>query len=141
MAGLNKVILIGNLGKEPEIIDTNGGMKIAKFSIATSDGMRDKQTNEVKTEWHRCIAFGKTAEIIEKYVKKGSTISVEGSISYGKYDNKDGVTVYTTDILCNRLVLLDKKDSGVNNNYQQQAPQQKQQFNTTGEFDESQLPF
>ena len=141
MAGMNKVILIGNLGQDPEISQSQAGKQITKFSIATSDGMKD-QSGNIKTEWHRCIAFGKTAEIIGNYVKKGSTISIEGSISYGKYDNKDGVTVYTTDIICNRVVLLDKKD----NNQGQQAPQQNQQrpqqFNVQqGNLSESNLPF
>jgi single-strand DNA-binding protein len=140
MAGLNKVILIGNLGQEPEITTAQSGNQIAKFSIATSDGMRDKQTNEVKTEWHRCVAFGKTAEIIGNYVKKGSTISIEGSIQYGKYDNKDGATVYTTDIICNRVVLLDKRE---NNQGQQgnQQQQRSQQFNTQQQGDLDSLPF
>lgn len=141
MAGLNKVILIGNLGKEPEITTSGSGMQIAKFSIATSDGMKDKQSGEVKTEWHRCIAFGKTAEIIGNYVKKGSTISIEGSISYGKYENKEGVTVYTTDILCNRVVLLDKRE-GNNNQQAQQPKQQVQQFKVDSQpLDRNSLPF
>lgn len=140
MAGLNKVILIGNLGKEPEITTSSSGMQIAKFSIATSDGMKDKQSGEVKTEWHRCIAFGKTAEIIGNYVKKGSTISIEGSISYGKYENKEGVTVYTTDILCNRVVLLDKRE-GNNNQHAQQQKQKPQPFKVESDLKQDDLPF
>ena len=109
MSGLNRVTLIGNLGQDPEITQSNGGMTIAKLSIATSDGIKDNDGN-VKTEWHRVVAFSKTAEYIEKYVKKGSTVCVEGRIQYGKYENKDGVTVYTTDIMCSNLVNLTKRD-------------------------------
>ncbi len=144
MAGLNKVILIGNVGQDPEVTQSASGMMIAKLSLATSDGMKDKNTGEVKTEWHRIVAFNKTAEIIEKYVKKGSTISIDGSIQYGKYDNKEGVTVYTTDILCNRLVLLDKREGNgqqSQQNYQRPQQPQPQQFNANQSFSQSDLGF
>ena len=134
MAGLNRVILIGNLGKDPEIVNTNNGKTIAKFSLATSDGMKD-QDGSVKTEWHRVVAFGKTAEVIEKYVKKGSQLSVEGSLSYGSYENKDGVTMYTTDIICRNIVFLGKND---NSNQSKPAPQK---FDAAPEMDQSELPF
>ena len=147
MAGLNRIILIGNVGQEPEISQSNAGKAIAKLSLATSDGMKD-QSGNVKTEWHRIVAFGKTAEIIQNYVKKGSSVSIEGSISYGKYENKEGATVYTTDIICNRLVLLDKRESAPqqqNNAPQQQQrqPQQQsfQQFDASGTVDPADLPF
>ncbi len=136
MAGMNRVILIGNIGKEPEITHGNSGITIAKFSIATSDGAKD-QNGAVKTQWHRVVAFGKTAEVIEKYVKKGSQLSVEGSLSYGSYENKDGVTMYTTDIICRNIVFL----GGKNDNNQGQQRPQPQKFNAAPEMDESQLPF
>ena len=140
MAGLNKVILIGNLGQDPEINTTNNGKQIAKFTIATSDGMKDQDGN-TKTEWHRIVAFGKTAEVIGNYVKKGSMVSVEGSISYGKYENREGATVYTTDIICSRVVLLDKKESGGNRNNQQPNYNEPKPFVTDNGFNDSSLPF
>lgn len=161
MAGLNKVTLIGNLGQDPEVTHATSGMAIAKFSLATSDARPDAQGN-VKTEWHRIVAFAKTAEYIEKYIKKGATVCVEGRIQYGKYDNKDGITVYTTDILCNNLINLTKREGGGdynnNNQYnqstgysqapQQQAPQQQppQQaapasFNVGSDLTDEDLPF
>jgi len=136
---MNRVILIGNIGQDPEITQSNAGKPIAKLSLATSDGMPDQQGNK-KTEWHKIVAFGKTAEAIQNYTKKGSTICVEGSISYGKYENKEGVTVYTTDIICNRMTLLDKRE---NNQPQQQRPQQQapKQFHVGGDLEENSLPF
>ena len=131
MAGLNKVTLIGNLGQDPEITHANSGLAIAKFSLATSDARPDADGN-VKTEWHRVVAFGKTAEYIENWIKKGATICVEGRIQYGKYENKEGQTVYTTDIICNNLINLTKREDngGGNNNYQKSngysQPQQQQ---------------
>jgi len=109
MSGLNRVTLVGNLGKDPEISHGASGIAIAKFSVATSDARPDQQGN-VKTEWHRVVAFGKTAEFIQNYIKKGAMVCVEGRIEYGKYENKEGQTVYTTDIVCNNFVNLTKKD-------------------------------
>ena len=165
MAGLNKVTLIGNLGQDPEVTHAQNGMAIAKFSVATSDARPDAQGN-VKTEWHRVVAFAKTAEYMEKYIKKGATVCVEGRLQYGKYDNKDGVTVYTTDIICNNLINLTKREGGYQNEgqyqqqnnyqqtggYQQQAPQQQaapapqQQsapasFNVESDLTDDDLPF
>ncbi|MCP4988657.1 MAG: single-stranded DNA-binding protein [Colwellia sp.] len=140
MAGLNRVMLIGNLGKDPEITHSKNGNAIAKFSLATSDGMKD-QNGEVKTEWHRIVAFGKTAEVIEKYVKKGSQLSVEGSLSYGSYENKDGVTIYTTDIICRNIVFLGGKNDNQQSNQGQQQRPAPQKIDASQEMDDSQLPF
>ncbi len=119
MAGLNRVTLIGNLGQDPEITHANNGMAIAKFSVATSDARPDAN-GVVKTEWHRVVAFGKTAEYVQNYIKKGATVCVEGRIQYGKYENKDGVTVYTTDIVCNNFVNLTKREGSADGQYNQQ---------------------
>ena len=115
MAGLNSVTLIGNLGQDAEISNGASGIAIAKFSVATSDARPDQNGN-TKTEWHRVVAFGKTAEYIQKYIKKGATVCVEGRIQYGKYDNREGQTIYTTDIVCNNLINLTKKENSQNNN-------------------------
>lgn len=139
MSGLNKVTLIGNLGQDPEITHGSSGIAISKFSLATSDAKPD-QAGNVKTEWHRIIVFGKTAEYVQNFIKKGATLCVEGRIQYGKYENKEGVTVYTTDIICNNLVNLTKRDND-QGGYQQQETQQNKQFNTSNEASDSNLPF
>ena len=107
MASLNKVILIGNTGKDPEIRYMPNGKPVASFSIATSESWKDKATGEKKesTEWHNCTAFDKLAEIIGQYVKKGQPLYVEGRIKTEKY-TKDGVEKYSTKILVNEIKML-----------------------------------
>lgn len=107
MASLNKVILIGNTGKDPEIRYMPNGKPVASFSIATSESWKDKATGEKKesTEWHNCTAFDKLAEIIGQYVKKGQPLYVEGRIKTEKY-TKDGVEKYSTKILVNEMKML-----------------------------------
>lgn len=95
MAGVNKAIILGNLGRDPEMTYTPSGLAVCKFSIATSRKGKDGQDI---TQWHRCTAFGKTGELISQYVNKGNQLYVEGEITYGQYE-KDGVTRYTTDII------------------------------------------
>lgn len=111
MSSLNKVMLIGNLGRDPEIRVTQSGSKIANFSIATSDRRTDKATGEKTetTEWHRLIAFTQLAEIIEKYVTKGSKVYIEGRLQTRKWTDKDQVERYTTEILVDKLVMLSGK--------------------------------
>lgn len=100
MAGLNKVMLIGNLGKDPEIRYSQQGLAIVKFPLATSESWVDKGTGnkQEKTEWHNIAAFGKPAEILEKYLSKGSKVFIEGRIQTSNYD-KDGQTRYFTEII------------------------------------------
>jgi single-strand DNA-binding protein len=108
----NKVQLIGNLGQNPEVKEFNGGKKFAKFSLATNESYRNKAGEKVTdTQWHNLIAWGKTAEIVEKYVKKGSEIAVEGKLLNRNYTDKDGVKRYVTEIQVSDLVMLGgKKD-------------------------------
>lgn len=108
---LNKVTLIGNLGKDPEVRTTSNGSKVASFSVATSRVWNDQSgSKQEKTEWHRCVAwnsnFSKLADVVERYVKKGDKIYIEGSIEYGQYQDKDGQTRYTTDIRVRELIML-----------------------------------
>ncbi|MFZ7125561.1 MAG: single-stranded DNA-binding protein [Desulfobacterales bacterium] len=104
--GLNKVMLIGNLGRDPEIRYTPDGLAIAKFSIATTERRKAKDGNyEDHTDWHRVTAFGKLGEICGEYLSKGSQVYIEGRISYGSYE-KDGQTIYTTDIIASDMVML-----------------------------------
>ncbi len=110
---LNKAILIGNLGSDPEIRTTGNGAKVAQFSIATSR----KWTNNAgeqqeKTEWHRVVAWSKLADVVERYVKKGQQVYVEGEIQYRSYEDKDGVTKYSTEINARELMMLGGRDGG-----------------------------
>ncbi|MDP5099920.1 MAG: single-stranded DNA-binding protein, partial [Nonlabens sp.] len=103
----NRVQLIGNLGQAPVITNLDGGKKIAKFSIATSETYTNKQGEKVSdTHWHNIIAWNKTAEIIEKYVAKGNKIGIDGKLTSRSYDDKDGVKRYVTEVVCNEVLLL-----------------------------------
>lgn len=108
----NKVQLIGNLGQNPEIKTLDGGKKLAKFSIATNESYRNVNGEKViETQWHNLVAFGKLAEIIEKYITKGSEVAVEGKITYRTYNDKDGIKKYFTEIQVNELLMLGEKSS------------------------------
>ncbi|MFH2046908.1 MAG: single-stranded DNA-binding protein [Pseudomonadota bacterium] len=114
MSGLNKVMLIGRLGKDPEIRYTNAGVAIANFTIATSEDWKDKASGEKKerTEWHRIVAFGKLGEICGEYLSKGKQIYIEGRLQTRAWDDKDGNKRYTTEIVASDMQFLDRKDSG-----------------------------
>ena len=106
----NRVQLIGNLGSDPEIKNFDGGKTKARFSIATTDSYRNKDGERVKeTQWHNIIAWGKTAEIIEKYIKKGDEIAVEGKLTSRSYEDNNGNTKYITEVVVNELLTLGKK--------------------------------
>ncbi len=112
--GVNKVFLLGNVGKDPEIRSTAGGMTVASFSLATADRAKDAQGNWAdKTEWHNIVCFQRTAEVVRDYVKKGSQILIEGKIQTRSWDDKaSGEKKYKTEILCNELTLLGGKGGG-----------------------------
>jgi single-strand DNA-binding protein len=112
--GVNKVFLLGNVGKDPEIRSTAGGMTVASFSLATADRQKDAQGNWAdKTEWHNIVCFQRTAEVVRDYVKKGSQILVEGKIQTRSWDDKtSGEKKYKTEILCNELTLLGGRPGG-----------------------------
>jgi single-strand DNA-binding protein len=107
MSSVNKAILLGRLGKDPEIRSAADGSLVANFSLATSSFGKDKKEH---TEWHNVVAFNKAAEVVQNYCKKGSQIFLEGSISTSKWTDKEGVERYTTKIILGRLVLLGKND-------------------------------
>ena len=115
MASVNRVIIVGNLGKDPEARYTNSGEAVSNFSVATSESWKDKATGEKKeqTEWHRCGAFGKLAEICNEYLKKGSTVYLEGSIHTRKWKDSDGKERYTTEIKVANLKMLGGKPEGM----------------------------
>lgn len=108
---VNKVMLIGRAGKEPEVRFSQNGVATAKFSLATSKKWKnDKGENFEETTWHRITIFGKRAEGVSKYIFKGTYLRVEGSIKNGKYTNKDGIEVYTSEIICSEIGFLSTKD-------------------------------
>lgn len=105
----NKVQLIGNLGNDPEIINTESGEKLAKFSMATNETYKNKKGEKItNTQWHNIIAWGKTAEIIEKYVTKGKEVLIEGKLVSRSYETKEGEKRYITEIVCNQILMLGK---------------------------------
>lgn len=106
----NSVTLIGNLGQDPEVTTTQGGGKIAKFSLATTYTYKNKGGEKMQeTDWHRCVVFGKSAEIIEQYCRKGHKLAIQGRIKYGSYTDKNSVERYTTDIIVNDFIFLTQK--------------------------------
>ncbi|MFP2997964.1 single-stranded DNA-binding protein [Spongiivirga sp. MCCC 1A20706] len=105
----NRVQLIGNLGNDPEIVHLDSGKKLAKFAIATNDAYRNNEGELIKdTQWHNVVAWGKTAEVIEKFCEKGKEIAVEGKLTSRSYETKEGVKRYITEIVCKELLLLSK---------------------------------
>lgn len=109
--GINKVILVGNLGSDPEVRTTPNNMQIVRISLATSHGWKDKQTGEMqeKTEWHRVVFFNRLGEIAAQYLRKGSKVYIEGSLRTSKYTDKNGVEKYSTEIIANEMQMLDSK--------------------------------
>ena len=109
---LNKVMLVGNLGKDPEISYTKEGRAVAKFSIATTERWKDKETGDRrdKTEWHRIVVFGKLAEICGEYLSKGKQVYIEGKLQTSSWE-KDGITRYSTDIIASEMKMLGVKPS------------------------------
>ena len=107
----NKVQLIGNLGQNPEVKELNGGKKVAKFSLATNETYKNKAGEKVTdTQWHNLVAWGKTADIIEKYLKKGSEVAIEGKLLNRNYTDKEGVKRYVTEIQVSELLMLGSKN-------------------------------
>lgn len=105
----NKVQLIGNLGNDPEMVTLENGSKLAKFSIATNETYKNGTGEKVTdTQWHNIVAWGKTAEIVEKYLVKGKEVAVEGKLINRSYENKEGEKRYITEIKCNELLMLGK---------------------------------
>lgn len=106
----NKVQLIGNIGNAPEIINLEGGKKLAKFSVATNESYKTAKGETVKeTQWHNLVAWGKTAEIVEKYLTKGNEVAIEGKLTTRSYEDKAGVKKYVTEVVVNELLMLGGK--------------------------------
>lgn len=113
MAGVNKVIVLGNLGRDPELRHTQGGTAVAKLSVATTRKWLNKSTNETQeeTEWHRVTAWGKTAELCQKYLVKGRQVYVEGRLRTSSYDAEDGTKRYSTEIVADSVVFVGGREA------------------------------
>jgi len=112
MAGVNKVILVGNLGKDPEVKYLDNGVAVANFSLATTESYKNKEGERVsQTEWHNVVLWRGLAEVAEKYLKKGASVYVEGKIKTRKWEDKEGVTRYSTEILGDNMTMLGGKRS------------------------------
>jgi len=110
---INKAILVGRLGKDPEVRYTQDGTMVTNFNLATDENYKDKNGEKVqKTEWHRIVTFGKLAEICGNYLVKGKLVFIEGKIQTRAWDDKDGVKRYTTEIVANDMKMLDSKGQG-----------------------------
>jgi len=109
--GINKVILIGNLGADPETRHTAGGNAVSNLSLATSEAWRDRQSGEMqeRTEWHRIVLFSKLAEVAGEYLRKGSKVYIEGRIQTRKWQDRDGNDRYTTEVVANDMQMLDSR--------------------------------
>lgn len=113
MAGINKVILVGNLGKDPEVRTVQSGIQVARITLATSEAYTNKEGQRIEqTEWHNVILWRGLANIAEKYLKKGNKVYIEGKLKTRSYDDKDGVKRYVTEIEASDLLLLDKAPAG-----------------------------
>ncbi len=105
----NKVQLIGNLGKDPEIVNLESGKVLAKFSIATNESYKNAEGEKVTdTQWHNIVAWGKTAQIVEKYVTKGKEVAIEGKLTTRSWEDKEGMKRYITEVVCSELLMLGK---------------------------------
>ncbi|WP_416058262.1 single-stranded DNA-binding protein [Stenotrophomonas maltophilia] len=126
--GINKVILVGNLGNDPDVKYTQGGMAITRISLATTSVRKDKDGNQQeRTEWHRVVFFGKLGEIAGEYLRKGSSVYVEGSLRYDKYTGQDGVEKYSTDIIADEMQMLGGRgEGGGGGNFGGDRPQRQQ---------------
>ncbi len=130
MAGVNKVIIVGNLGNDPEVRYSNNGAAIANISVATSDSWKDKNTGErqERTEWHRIVMFNRLGEIAGEYLKKGSKVYIEGKLQTRKWQDQQGNDRYSTEIVADQMQMLDSRGSGMGGGqgggYQQQGGQQ-----------------
>ena len=116
--GINKVILIGNCGQDPEVKYSQNGSAIVNLSVATSDSWKDKQTGQMqdRTEWHRVVFFNRLAEIAGEYLKKGSKVYIEGKLQTRKWQDQNGQDRYTTEIVANEMQMLDSRGTGEFNN-------------------------
>jgi single-strand DNA-binding protein len=127
--GINKVILIGNLGRDPETRYTQGGSAVTNLNIATSDSWKDRQTGEQqeRTEWHRVVCFARLAEIAGEYLRKGSKVYIEGRLQTRKWQDQGGQDRYTTEIVANEMQMLDSRGGASGGDYDAPPPREQYQ--------------
>ncbi|MBU2753067.1 single-stranded DNA-binding protein [Acidithiobacillus thiooxidans] len=141
MAGVNKVIILGHLGKDPEMRYMPDGKAIANFNVATSENFKDREGNkQERTEWHRVVLFGRVAEIAGEYLRKGSMAFVEGKLQTRKWTDKEGQERYTTEIVGDRLQLVGPRNDGGANSGNDRQPQQQRANNAPSNNRSSQPP-
>ena len=142
--GINRAILVGNLGKDPDMKYTQGGMAICTLSLATTSVRKDKEGNQVEsTQWHRVKLFGKLGEIAGEYLKKGRQVYIEGRIEYGSYE-KDGVKQYTTDIIADEMQMLGGGEGQQGNGTPRNnapRPQRREPDRPFDDFGDESIPF
>ena len=142
--GVNKAIIVGNLGKDPEMRYAASGASIANITVATSESWKDKQSGEKKekTEWHKVTFFGKLAEIVGEYLHKGSKVYIEGRLETNKWQDKDGADRYTTSIIAKEMQKLDNKNRGAQSlTGTPQSTQSTREAPEIPPFDDSDIPF
>ena len=144
--GVNRVILIGNLGKDPEVRYMPSGGAVANVTLATSETWKDKQTGQPqeRTEWHNVVFFNRLAEIAGEYLRKGSKVYIEGSLRTRKWQDKNGQDRYTTEIIANEMQMLDgRRDDAQQNSAQDQEPSGGYQPQASDDFDDdlNSIPF
>jgi len=149
--GVNKVILVGNLGRDPEVKYTASGAAVVNITVATTESWNDKQTNErvEKTEWHRVVAFQRLAEIMGEYLRKGSQVYIEGKLQTRKWQDQNGQDRYTTEIVANDMQMLGSRGDAGNRQQGEQggfrsdqpAKQAPAPAGSGGGFDDDDIPF
>ncbi|MBH69899.1 MAG: single-stranded DNA-binding protein [Flavobacteriales bacterium] len=144
MAGVNKVILVGNLGKDPEVRYLDSGVAVANFTLATTENYKNKQGERVsQTEWHNIVLWRGLAEVAEKWLKKGSSIYVEGKIRNRKWEDKDGNTRYNTEVLADNMTMLGSRNSSteLNSNVDNSNNSSEKLLNSNELDNSDDLPF
>jgi single-strand DNA-binding protein len=145
--GVNKVILIGNLGGDPEVRYTPDGVAVANFSLATSENWKDRNgERQERTEWHRLVLWRQLAEIAKEYLKKGSKVYIEGKLQTRSWDDKSGQKHYTTEVVVAQMEMLDSREGsggggGGGGGGQNYSPQEPPPYQGGGAGDEDDLPF
>jgi len=124
----NKIVIVGNVGKEPEINSSNTGVKIAKFSVATTESFNKGGEWKDVTEWFTCVAFNKLSDIVEKHIYKGAIVIVEGRIKTNKWTDKNGVERYRQEVIASEVILISKRDSKPKQQYSQQYQSEGEKF-------------
>lgn len=138
MSSLNKAMIIGRLGKDPDVRYTQSNTAVANMSIATSERYKDKSGEwKETTEWHRVVAWGRTAEICQEYLKKGSQVYIEGPIQTRQWEDKEGQTRYTTEIKALQMTMLDSKGSGGGSASSTPKKQDSQPVSSSVDLDEN----